>query len=47
MTSPGRQCPNDHGAMKRLYMKTTTHYHQKWTTVKWQYCPFCGLILPD
>ena len=47
MKVKSRQCPNDPGAMKHLYIKTSTNFHQKWTTVKWQYCLLCGLILTD
>lgn len=47
VTSANRPCTNDHGAVKQLCHKTTTIFHQKWTRVRWQYCPLCGRILPD
>jgi hypothetical protein len=47
MKSPFLQYPNDNGAMKLLSIKTTNYFRQKWTTVRWQNCPLCGLIFPD
>jgi hypothetical protein len=47
MKSKSRQCPNDHGAMKRCHIKTTDHKIQQWCAIPWQFCPICKMMLPD
>ena len=51
MKQKSRQCPNGHGAMHRGHIKTNKteagKVKQKWIVIPWQYCPDCGMMLPD
>jgi hypothetical protein len=33
--------------MKRCHIKITADKVQRWLSVPWQYCPECGMMLPD
>jgi endonuclease III len=47
MKSRSKQCPNNHGAMHRVHIKTTKDKVQSWQAIGWQYCPVCRIMLPD
>jgi hypothetical protein len=47
MKLKSRQYPNGHGAMHRCHIKQTKDGKQAWLAIPWQYCPECGMMLPD
>jgi len=47
MKLASKQCPNNHGAMKRCHIKITKDRVQSWHAIPWQFCPECRVMLPD
>jgi hypothetical protein len=42
-----RFCSNIDGAMHRVHIRQIENNKQQWLAIGWQYCPACGMMLPD
>jgi len=43
----GKTPAEPHGMAPHVHIQQTENDKQRWQAISWQYCPMCGMMLPD